>query len=119
MTASLAIRTLKDALRRQPKKLSGLILHSVQDAKFTSHKFTSFCSSVGVIQSMSRAACPYDNSPMERFFNILKTELIYLYDFHSKEQLYKAIEDFVYVFYNHVRHHSFNDNLTPFQKRLL
>ena len=119
MTASLAIRTLKDALRRQPKKLSGLILHSDQGAQFTSHEFTSFCSSVGVIQSMSRAACPYDNSPMERFFNTLKTELIYLYNFHSKEQLYKAIDDFVYVFYNHVRPHSFNDNLTPFQKRSL
>ena len=94
MTASLAIRTLKDALRRQPKKISGLILHSDQGAQFTSREFTSFCNSVGVIQSMSRAACPYDNSPMERFFNTLKTELIYLYDFHSKEQLYKAIYEF-------------------------
>lgn len=119
MTASLAIRTLKNALRRQPKNLSGLILHSDQGAQFTSHEFTSFCSSVGVIQSMSRVACPYDNSPMECFFNTLKTELIYLYDFHSKEQLYSSIEDFVYVFYNHVRPHSFNDNLTPFQKRFL
>lgn len=93
--------------------------NSDQGAQFTSHEFTSFCNSVGVIQSMSRAACPYDNSPMERFFNTLKTELIYLYNFHSKEQLYKAIDDFVYVFYNHVRPHSFNDNLTPFQKRSL
>ena len=119
ITASLAIRTLKDALRRQPKKISGLILHSDQGAQFTSREFTSFCNSVGVIQSMSRAACPYDNSPMEHFFNTLKTELIYLYDFHSKEQLYKAIYEFAYVFYNHVRPHSFNDNLTPFQKRLV
>ena len=54
MTASLAIRTLKDSLRRQPKKLSGLILHSDKGAQFTSHEFTSLWSSVGVIQSMSR-----------------------------------------------------------------
>ena len=38
MTASLAIRTLKNALRRQPKSLSGLILHSDQGAQFTSHE---------------------------------------------------------------------------------
>ena len=47
MTSSLAIRTLKEALRRQLKKLSGLILHSDQGAQFTSHEFTSFCSSIG------------------------------------------------------------------------
>lgn len=117
MTASLAIRTLKDALRRQPKKISGLILHSDQGSQFTSREFTSFCSSVGIIQSMSKAGCPYDNSPMERFFNTLKTEFIYLFEFHSKEQLYKSVEEFAYVFYNHVRPHSFNDYMTPFQKR--
>ena len=117
MTTSLAVRTLKEALSRQKGKLSGLILHSDQGSQFSAREFTSFCSSVGVIQSMSQAGCPYDNSPMERFFNTLKSELIYLFDFHSKEQLYKSVEEFAYVFYNHVRPHSFNNYLTPFQKR--
>lgn len=117
MTTSLAVRTLKEAIRRQKCKLTGLILHSDQGSQFTSREFTSFCSSVGIIQSMSKAGCPYDNSPMERFFNTLKTELIYLFEFHSKEQLYKSVEEFAYIFYNHVRPHSFNDYMTPFQKR--
>ena len=117
MTSSLAVRTLKEAMRRQKGKLFGLILHSDQGSQFTSREFTSFCSAVGVIQSMSRAGCSTDNSPMERFFNTLKTELIYLFEFHSKEQLYKSVEEFAYVFYNHVRPHSFNNYLTPFQKR--
>lgn len=117
ITSSLAVRTLKEAMRRQKGTIAGLILHSDQGSQFTSREFTSFCSSVGVMQSMSRAGCPYDNSPMERFFNTLKTELIYLFDFHSKEHLYKSVEEFAYVFYNHVRPHSFNNYLTPFQKR--
>ena len=36
-----------------------------------------FCSMNGVQQSMSRAGCPYDNSPMERFFNTFKCEYFY------------------------------------------
>lgn len=47
---------------------------------------------------MSKAGCPYDNSSMERFFNTLKTEFIYLFEFHSKEQLYKSVEEFAYDF---------------------
>jgi len=98
MTTSLAVRTLKKAIRRQKCKVNGLILHSDQGSQFTSREFTSFCSSVGIIQSMSKAGCPYDNSPMERFFNTLRTELIYLFEFYSKEQLYKSVEEFAYVF---------------------
>ena len=30
---------------------------------------------------MSRAGCPYDNAPMERDYNTLKTELIYQHNF--------------------------------------
>ncbi|KIR03890.1 hypothetical protein P261_02705 [Lachnospiraceae bacterium TWA4] len=29
---------------------------------------------VHVTQSMSKAGCPYDNAPMERYFNTLKNE---------------------------------------------
>lgn len=117
MTSELAIRTLKAGLKRQRAKLDGLILHSDQGSQFSSHEFTSFCAKVGVKQSMSRAGCPTDNAPIERFFHTLKSEFFYLHDFYSPEILYRAIEDFAYIFYNHVRPHSFNDFMTPFQKR--
>lgn len=119
MTSDLAIRTLKTALNRQRGNLVGLILHSDQGSQFTSREFTSFCNSVGVIQSMSRAGCPTDNAPIERFFNTLKSEFFYIHTFHSPDHLYKAVEDFAYIFYNHVRPHSFNDFNTPFHKRFL
>ena len=71
LTTYLAIRTLKAGLKRQTGKISGLILHSDQGSQFTSREFKSFCQSVGVIQSMSRAGCPTDNAPTERFSTLL------------------------------------------------
>ena len=39
---------------------------------FISKEFTEFCESAGITQSMSKAGYPYDNAPMERYFNTLK-----------------------------------------------
>ena len=40
---------------------------------------------------MSRAGCPYDNAPMERYFNTLKCELIYLFEFEKAIELDTAV----------------------------
>lgn len=64
---------------------------------------------------MSKAGCPYDNAPMERYFNTLKNEFIY--HFHSDGELEEGINTFSYVWYNHIRPHTFNDGLTPFEAR--
>ena len=55
---------------------------------------------------------------MERYFNTLKSELIYLYEYDTEEALYQVVEEFAYVEYNHVRPHSFNGYLTPYQARI-
>ena len=44
---------------------------------------------------MSRAGCPYDNAPMERFFNTLKSEFYYLFNFNSDSILKACINDFI------------------------
>ena len=59
------------------KPQEGLILHSDQSCQFISWEFVSYCKEKKAIQSMSKAGCPYDNAPMERFYNALKNELIY------------------------------------------
>ena len=66
---------------------------------------------------MSKAGYPYDNAPMEWYFNILKNDLIYQYYYHSEEELYTAIEEFTYVQYKHVRSHSYNNYKTPYEAR--
>ncbi len=117
MTSELAIRTLKKALESQPKRKGELILHSDQGSQYTSKKFTEFCESVHITQSMSKAGYPYDNAPMERYFNTLKNECTNLYEYNTEEELYQSIEEFAYVHYNHVRPHSFNGYRTPFEAR--
>ena len=118
ITSDLAIRILQKALEAQPALKGELILHSDQGSQFTSKAFVEFCESVHVTQSMSKAGYPYDNAPMERYFNTLKSELIYLYEYDTDEALYQAVEEFAYVEYNHVRPHSFNGYLTPYQARI-
>ena len=118
ITSDLAIRTLQKALDSQPQIKGELILHSDQGSQYTSKAFVEFCESVHVIQSMSKAGYPYDNAPMERYFNTLKNECTNLYEFRKEEDLYQTVEEFAYVQYNHVRPHSFNGYRTPYQARI-
>lgn len=117
MTAGLAIRTLSKALASQAAIKGGLILHSDQGSQYTSKEFTEYCKSVNIIQSMSKAGYPYDNAPMERYFNTLKNDLIYNHSYKSEDDLYRSVEEYAYVTYNHVRPHSYNGYKTPYEAR--
>ena len=116
ITAELAINTLKIALENNPK-IEGVILHSDQGSQFTSNVFTDFCVTQKIIQSMSRAGCPYDNALMESFLGTLKNEYISQHHFKDDESLNKGIYEEIYCWYNHVRPHSYNKGITPFMKR--
>lgn len=118
ITADLAKRTLQKAVDSQPNlDLTKLLIHSDQGSQYTSKEYTEFCKSLGITQSMSKAGYPYDNAPMERYFNTLKNDLIYQHYYHTEEELYTAVEEFAYVHYNHVRPHSYNNYKTPFEAR--
>lgn len=94
ITSGLAARTVRKALESQPGITDGLILHSDQGSQYTSKDFTDFCADAGITQSMSKAGCPYDNAPMERYYNTLKNVLVYKHCYHSDEELNSAIEEF-------------------------
>lgn len=117
ITANLAIRTLQKALKRH-KPAKGLILHSDQGVQFTSKDFNNFCERHHVQQSMSHAGCPYDNAPMERFYNTLKNEYFNLRKFKDVESLNNGIYQFIYGKYNRKRPHSYNGGLTPYAARI-
>lgn len=117
ITTDLAIETIKKALAAAKCDASKLVLHSDQGCQFTSLEFTLFCQDMGITQSMSHAGCPYDNAPIERFYNTLKNELIYQYRFDTVEELDYAISEFSYNWYNQIRPHSYDGYLTPFEKR--
>ena len=116
MTGELAKQTLSRALKSRVR-VKNVILHSDQGSPYTSRVFCEYCARAGIIQSMSKAGCPYDNAPMERYFNTLKTEHIYLHEYEDEDSLYRAVEEFAYVHYNHVRPHTYNKKMTPFEAR--
>ena len=56
----------------------------------------------GIIQSMSRKGNCLDNSVMENFFGILKTELLYIQHFDSMEDFIFQLHEYIY-YYNNFR----------------
>lgn len=112
INTQLAIDTLTEAIRNSGGK-TGMILHSDRGSQFTSQEFTEFCKSLGITQSMSKPGCPYDNAPMERYFNTLKAELLHVCKYDTEKELYTAITAYAYGWYNHRRPHSYNGGLPP------
>lgn len=112
LDTKLAISTVSKALKKCSGD-TGTILHSNQGSQFTSKEFIEFCKENGVIQSMSRLGCPYNNAPMERCFNTLKSELLYQHNYQDEESLYNAIIRYAYGWYNNVRPHSHNVGVPP------
>lgn len=112
LNTELAINTLKRAIATHttPK---GLILHSDQGCQFTSKDFVEFCQEHNIQQSISKAACPYNNAPMERFFNTLKNEFSYHHQFMSAKELDEGIIEYIYHWYNRERPHSHNNGVPP------
>ena len=112
ITTELAKATLDLAVRkRQPE--NGLILHSDQGVQYASHDFQKHCLKYGIQQSMSAAGCPYDNAPMERFYNTFKNEFYNLYKFRTRQELDRKTYDFVYTKYNQHRPHRHNNGQPP------
>lgn len=117
ITTELAIESVKKAISATGCDTSRLILHSDQGTQFTSLEFVLFCQDLGITQSMSHAGCPYDNAPMERYYNTLKEELIYQRTFQTDDELNYAIQEFAYLWYNQIRPHAYDGYLTPYEKR--
>jgi len=93
-----------------------VILHSDQGVQFTSWDFVNFCKDNNVTQSMSKAGCPYDNAPMERFYNTFKSNFYNITSFSSVEMMDELTMKYI-NWYNYVRPHSYNNYLTPMEVR--
>ncbi|MDC0584717.1 IS3 family transposase [Bacteroidales bacterium] len=92
---------------------SPLIFHSDRGVQYASKEFRILLAGKTVIQSMSRKGNCWDNAVVENFFKILKSELIfhrhYLNFWYAKNEIFEFIE----VWYNKKRRHSYLGYLTP------
>ena len=92
---------LRTALTLIPEN-PNLILHSDQGWQYQHKSFQKLLREKGVAQSMSRKGNCLDNSVMENFFGLLKSELLYLRSFDSMEHF--RIELIRYIdYYNNDR----------------
>jgi putative transposase len=112
--AQLVIEALLMALlHRQPPR--GLLLHSDRGVQYCAKGFRDLVTRAGVVQSMSRKGDCWDNACAETFFASLKTELIGDHIFVTREQARREIFEYMEVFYNRRRLHSYLGYLTPLE----
>lgn len=64
---------------------------------------------------MSRKGKCLDNAAMESFFHTLKTEHVRHYRYLTREQARQSLFDYIEIFYNRQRRHSYLDYRTPFE----
>ena len=96
---------------------SGAILHSDQGWQYQMKRYQHRLKEKGIVQSMSRKGNCLDNSVMENFFGLLKTEMYYKHEFKSVEHLVKEIEEYI-DYYNNKRIKSKLKELSPVQYRI-
>ena len=61
----------------------------------------------GIVCSMSRRGNCWDNAVVESFFATVKTELIHRRSWPTRREVITAITEYIEVFYNRHRFHSF------------
>ena len=113
---NMKVRLVKDALlmaigRRQPGP--GLIHHSDRGSQYACHEYRTLLTANNITSSMSRSGNCLDNAVAERFFATLKTECRDGWQNLSVSEVHRYLADYIEMFYNSERLHSYNGYLSP------
>jgi putative transposase len=112
MDRELALNALLMAVwRRQPKQT--VMVHSDQGSQFSSYDWQDFLKAHNLQQSMSRRGNCHDNAVAESVFQLLKRERIRRKTYETREAARRDIFDYIEMFYNPKRRHSFSKQLSP------
>jgi putative transposase len=112
MRTELVTQALSMALC-QRRVAAGLIMHTDRGSQYGADSYRQLLRQHGIEPSMSRKGNCWDNAVAESFFHTLKTELIYLEDYDTREAAQTAVFEYIEVFYNRQRCHSANGYLAP------
>ena len=114
ITKELVLDALLMAVwRRKPS--STVMVHSDQESQYTSQDWQDFLKVHGLEASMSRREICNDNAVAESFFQLLKRERIKRQVYATRDEARTEIFDYIEMFYNARRRHSFNDQLSPLE----
>ncbi len=92
------------------------IIHSDQGWQYQHILYQNRLKERNWIQSMSRKGNCLDNSPMENFFGLLKSELLYLQEFDSIQDFQQQLEEYI-DYYNNKRIKGKLKGMSPVQYR--
>jgi transposase InsO family protein len=116
LARNMAVQMVKNALlmaigRRKPDP--GLIHHSDRGIQYACDTYRRLLQSYGMVSSMSRSGNCLDNAVAERFFRTLKTECLINWRDMSADEVRHDIVDYIEMFYNNERLHSFPGYMSP------
>lgn len=110
--SSLVSDALTMAIWRRGK-VKEVIVHSDRGATYASGAYQALLNQHQLICSMSRKGECLDNAVAESFFSSLKTELVDHEDYLSKQIAKQSLFEYIEVFYNRRRRHSYLDYVSP------
>jgi putative transposase len=94
-------------------KVRDVIVHSDQGSTYASGDYQQQLKANDLICSMSRKGECLDNAVAESFFGTLKTELVEYEDYLNKQDAKQSIFEYIEVFYNRRRRHSYLGYISP------
>ena len=106
LKASLAIEALNMALASRTVISGALIHHSDRGVQYASFDYVFELNRHGILPSMSRPGCPYDNAMAESFMKTLKQEEVDGTIYRDLDQVRTAMSEFLEAVYNRKRLHS-------------
>jgi transposase InsO family protein len=110
--AQLVCDALRMAVgRRRPPP--GLIHHSDRGSQYAGQAYQALLREHSLTPSMSRKGNCWDNAPVERFFGSLKRERTDLHLFNTRAEARACVIDYIEMFYNSRRRHSYLDYVSP------
>lgn len=120
LTSKLAQQALQNAinLRRYARNV---IVHSDRGKEYYASEYQALLFHNDLICSMSRKGNCYDNAAMESFFHSLKVEQVHHDDYRTRQEARSVIFDYIEVFYNRQRTHSYCGYQSPvnYEERLV
>ena len=90
-----------------------VVVHSDQGSTYASGDYQDLLKTSKLVCSMSRKGECLDNAVAESFFGSLKTEWVDHEDYHTKEQAKQSLFEYIEIFYNRQRRHSYLGYLSP------
>ena len=94
-----------------------VMMHSDQGWQYQHTGYREALARHGIVQSMSRKGNCLDNSVMENFFGIMKSELLYAKRFRTMKQFKEELKEYI-EWYNNKRIKTKLNGMSPVQSRI-